>query len=245
MEIRDRSFALDEVPRKWHAGGRAVTAFFDNLSIFFPAGERFFIASVAAQRRRVSDPGLQQLMREFIQQEAFHTREHLRYNRRLRELGYPVDAMEGRVERLLALVSRRPARSQLAATCALEHFTALLARGILEDPEALRGAHPEMAALWRWHATEEHEHRAVAFDVYRAAGGTWLERSLVMLSTTLVFWGKVLEQQLRMMRADGIVSSPREWLSLGHFLMVRPGPLRRLVLPYLAYYRRSFHPCST
>src|SRR5437879_4996173 len=101
MEIRDRSFALGDVPPHWHGGRRAVTAFFDNLSIFFPAGERFFIASVAAHRSCVSDEKLQQLVREFTQQEAFHTREHLRYNQMLRDHGYPAAEMEARVERLL------------------------------------------------------------------------------------------------------------------------------------------------
>jgi uncharacterized protein len=243
MEIRDRSFAFDEVPPHWHGGRRAVTAFFDNLSIFFPAGERFFIASVAAHRRHVRDEKLQQLVREFTQQEAFHTREHLRYNAMLREQGYPVGEMERRVERILSdFAGRAFPRQQLAATAALEHFTALLARGVLEDPDALDGAHPEMAALWRWHATEEFEHRAVPFDVYLAAGGHWLERSYVMLVASIIFWVKVFEQQIRFMRADGILASPREWASLLKFLWIKPGPLRRLILPYLGYYRRGFHP---
>jgi predicted metal-dependent hydrolase len=243
MEIRERSFALDDIPRHWHGGRRAVTSFFDNLSIFFPAGERFFIASVRAHRFHVRDEELQQLVREFTQQEAFHTREHVRYNHMLREKGYPIGDMEARVERILRRVTRRtPRRWQLAATCALEHFTALLARGILSDDSAFEGAHPEMAALWRWHATEEHEHRAVAFDVYTAAGGHWLERDFVMILVTLVFWSKVLEQQLRFMKRDGILDSLREWLDLAAFLWVRPGPLRRLIVPYLGYYRRGFHP---
>jgi predicted metal-dependent hydrolase len=243
MEIRDRSFALDQVPRHWHGGRRAVTAFFDNLSIFFPAGERFFIASVAAQRKLVKDAELQQLVREFTQQEAYHTREHVRYNRMLAENGYPVAEMETRVERILRRVARRaPPLAQLAVTCALEHFTALMAQSILTDPRTLDGAHPEMAALWRWHATEEDEHRAVAFDVYRAAGGTRRRRNLVMVGATIIFWAKVLEQQVRLMRENGILSSPREWAALLHFLFVRPGTLRKLIPPYLGYYRRGFHP---
>jgi predicted metal-dependent hydrolase len=238
MEIRDRTFER-EVPRQWHARGRAVTAFFDNLSIFFPAGERFFIASVN-RFRQFGDPTA---VREFTQQEANHTREHLRYNQRLLSEGFPVDEMEARVERILKRVSRRaPASAQLAVTCALEHFTALLAQMLLEESAPLEEAHPEMAALWRWHATEEWEHRAVAFDVYQASGGTWLERTWTMIGATVIFWAKVIEQQLRFMRAEKILFNPREWASLLNFLFLRPGPLRKLIPPYLGYYRRGFHP---
>jgi len=243
MEIRDLSFASGEAPRHWHGQGRAVSVFFDNLSIFFPAGERFFIASVKAHRQHVRDETLERLVREFTAQEANHTREHLRYNHAIGAHGRPVEEMNARVERILRRVARRaPLRWQLAVTCALEHFTALLAKMILGDPKNLEGAHPEMAALWRWHALEEWEHRAVAFDVYLAAGGHALERDFVMFMATLIFWGKVLEQQLRLMRADRILSSPREWLSLMKFLFVKPGSLRKLIPPYLGYYRREFHP---
>jgi uncharacterized protein len=241
MEIRDRWFDMQPVPRHWHGGRRAITAFFDNLSIFFPAGERFFIASVAAHAKHA--PQLADEVRTFTGQEACHTREHLRYNQHLRDHGYPVDAMEARVQRILDRVKQRaPRRWQLAVTCALEHFTALLGRMILGDERLLDGAHPEMAQLWRWHATEEWEHRAVAFDVYQAAGGRWLERDFIMAAATIIFWGKVLEQQVRFMRADGILASPREWSALLRFLFVSPGALRRLIPPYLGYYRREFHP---
>ncbi|MEY4511683.1 MAG: hypothetical protein RLZZ450_3805 [Pseudomonadota bacterium] len=41
--VRNLKFDLSEVtPRYWLAGQRSVTAFFNNLSVFFPAGERFF-----------------------------------------------------------------------------------------------------------------------------------------------------------------------------------------------------------
>ena len=64
---------------------------------------------------------------------------------------------------------------------------------------------PTMAALWRWHALEENEHKEVAFDVYMAAGGNYPERAFVMALTTLIFWAKVVEQQAR-------VSNPDRWL---------------------------------
>src|SRR5947207_14260434 len=113
---------------------------------------------------------------------------------------------------------------------------------LLEDPRMLEGAHPAMAALWRWHAAEENEHKAVAFDVFVAAGGTYGERVLAMVGASLIFWAKVLEHQVRMMGHDGTLFSPREWGSLAWYLGVEPGGLRTVVRHYFAYYRPGFHP---
>ena len=157
--------------------------------------------------------------------------------------GYPAHAMEARVVRLLRLVRRvTPRRSQLAVTCALEHFTALMGELILSDPRMLEGADPTMAALWRWHAAEENEHKAVAFDVFLAAGGTYAERVVTMVVASVVFWAKVLEHQARMMKSDGTFWSLSEWTALAQFLFVQPGGLLAIVPRYLAYYRPGFHP---
>ncbi len=245
FEIRNVRFPVEptRIPRDWHGGRRAVSRFFDNLSIFFPAGERFFVTAVNAHREHVTDEALARDVRLFAGQEGCHGREHVRYNDMLRAHGYPVDAMEGRVVRLLARVTRvTKKRWRLAITCALEHFTALMAHMILSDARMLAGADPVMAALWRWHAAEENEHKAVAFDVYRAAGGTYPERALIMAAATVIFWAKVLEHQVRLARVDGTLFSVREWAALVRYLFVEPGGMLRLLKPYLAYYRPSFHP---
>jgi predicted metal-dependent hydrolase len=114
----------------------------------------------------------------------------------MRAARYPVEAM-GAGERLLARATRRTTpRGRLAATSALEHFTALLAHFVLSDPRLLEGAHPVMAALWRWHAAEENEHKAVAYDVYRQTGGGYIERAAAMAIATVIFWAKVVEHQI-------------------------------------------------
>lgn len=243
-EVRDLQFEVGaEVPRFWHGGRRSVTAFFNNLSIFFPPGERFFIASVKAHRDRIGDGRLREEARAFYAQEGIHSREHNRYNAMLRDQGYPVEAMEGRVSRLLRGVTRTSTqRMQLATTSALEHFTALMAHLLLSDPRLLEGAHPVMAGLWRWHAAEENEHKAVAFDVFRASGGTYVERALAMIGATLIFWAKVAEHRVRLMWVDRTLFSPREWFALMKFLFVSPGGMLGLVPMYLAYFRPGFHP---
>jgi predicted metal-dependent hydrolase len=242
--VRNLKFEIDaSVPRHWHGGRRAVTAYFDALSVFFPAGERFFMTSVRAHQTKVADPQLLRDVRAFCGQEGMHGREHRRYNELLAAQGYPVVAMEWRVERLLRFVSRvTTRRMQLAVTCALEHFTALMAQMLLRDARALEGAHPAMAALWRWHAAEENEHKSVAYDVYLAAGGSYLERVAVMAAASVVFWLKVLEHQARMMRVDGTLFSLAEWRSLARFLWVEPGAMRGVARHYFAYYRPGFHP---
>ncbi len=243
-QIRNLHFdALSSVPRHWHGGKKSVTTFFDNLSVFFPVGERFFVASVRAYDPDVTDASLKAAVSAFCGQEGIHAREHVKYNEMLTRLGYPVPDMEERVRRILRRVSRRAPRSrQLAITCALEHFTALLGELVLRDPAALEGADPTMAALWRWHAAEENEHKAVAFDVYLAAGGTYPERTLVMIGATIIFWAQVFEQQVRMMRVDGTEWSAREWAGLLWFLFVKPGAMRGVIRRYFDYFRPGFHP---
>jgi len=243
-QIRNLRFETTAaIPRHWHGGRRSVTAFFDSLSIFFPVGERFFVRSVRAYERRVKDETLRAEVRVFCGQEGIHGREHVRYNEMLAAHGYPARAMEDSVTRLLARVMRTtPMRSQLAATCALEHFTALMGEMILVDPKILAGADPTMAALWRWHAAEENEHKAVAFDVFVAAGGTYAERAITMAFASVIFWAKVLEHQARMMSTDGTLWSASEWIALGRFLFVELGGMGKLLRRYLAYYRVDFHP---
>lgn len=243
-EVRNLRFGLSNaIPRHWHGGRRSVTTFFDNLSVFFPEGERFFIASVHAHEDVVEDPRLKDAIKRFCGQEGVHSREHVRYNERLAAEGYPIAEMEKRVKGILRRAARRlPVRKQLAVTCALEHFTALLGQLVLEDPAILGGADPTMAALWRWHSAEENEHKSVAYDVYQAVGGHYRERVVVMGSVTLIFWAKVLEHQARMMKVDGTLYSTSEWLRLVNFLFVEPGGMLGVARHYFDYFRKDFHP---
>jgi predicted metal-dependent hydrolase len=77
---------------------------------------------------------------------------------------------------------------QLALTAALEHFTATLAELLLREPKArqLLG-HEAARQVFVWHALEESEHKAVAFDVYRAIGGSERIRVQVMRQTRFLF----------------------------------------------------------
>src|SRR5690606_26193192 len=145
-----------------------------SLSSVFPDGEDFFVRSVRHYRKDISDPDLKRQVSGFIGQEAVHGREHREFNDRLDQLGYPTKAAERFTRKGLALRERiAPPISNLASTAALEHFTATLAEIILSDERARDMiGHEEVKNLFLWHALEESEHKAVAFDVFKAVGGS-------------------------------------------------------------------------
>jgi len=143
------------------------------LSSVFPDGEDYFVRSVRHFRDQITDPALRRQVGGFIGQEAVHGREHRVFNDRLAQLGYPTKQYETFTRVGLRLRERvAPAKANLAATAALEHFTATLAELVLRNEEirTLMGA-DAVRDLFVWHALEESEHKAVAFDVYRAVGG--------------------------------------------------------------------------
>jgi hypothetical protein len=84
----------------------------------------------------------------------------------------------------------------LAATAALEHITAIMADGLLRNGGYIADALPTLARLWRWHALEETEHKAVAFDVYNQVCGSRKLLRRAMFNGTFFFvldrwmWGK-------------------------------------------------------
>jgi predicted metal-dependent hydrolase len=179
----DFEASLQSVPKHFAADGDLILSHLAvALSSVFPDGEDFFVRSVRNFRDQVTDPELKRQVTGFIGQEAMHGREHRAFNDRLAELGYPTKAVERFTK--WGLEKREkflPAISNLAATAALEHFTATLAELVLTSQEArdLFG-HDEVRNLFVWHALEESEHKAVAFDVYKTVGGSERLRVITM-----------------------------------------------------------------
>jgi predicted metal-dependent hydrolase len=184
--------SLQAVPKHFAVDGDLILSHVAaSLSAVFPDGEDFFVRSVRHFRDRISDPVLKRQVAGFIGQEAMHGREHRAFNDRLDQLGYPTKRFERLTKKGLAIRERLlPATSNLAATAALEHFTATLAELVLssEETRALFGDE-EVRNLFVWHALEESEHKAVAFDVYKAVGGSERTRVVTMNLLTVGFIG--------------------------------------------------------
>lgn len=248
MDIPRRDLELDldpaTVPRDWCHDNAYQTTFLNALSLLFPEGEKFFVDSVKQQRARVTDPELARQIAGFIGQEAMHGKEHRAFNALIVAHGFTsAPAVDRRLRGFLKLVRRTLSpMSQLAVTCALEHFTAMLAEALLGDERMREELHPVVRPLWLWHALEESEHKAVAFDVYRAAGGGYARRAAIMLLTTAVFFAAQTLAHGRMMANRKILWKPWRWLRGIGRMWIWPGYFIRLVPAYLAYFRPGFHP---
>ncbi|MEC3949937.1 metal-dependent hydrolase [Sphingobium sp. HWE2-09] len=244
---RDRRFGRDRAAaRHWLNGDPIATAFFNALSITFPRGETYFIDSVRAFRDGVPDRLVGEIA-AFIKQEVVHSREHLAFNRQVTDHGYDVSRLDADVTMILDLAKQRPPIASLAATMALEHFTAILAHELLREPRYLEGADPEVAALWRWHAIEEIEHKGVAHDTWVHATRDWSRfkrwwvRTAMMLIVTKHFLHHRARGMMDLLAQDG-VAGRRAWGGLLYYALVRPGILRRVAGPWVHYFLPGFHP---
>ena len=180
--------SLQDLPKHFAVDGDLVLSHIAaSLSSVFPDGEDFFVKSVRHFRDQITDPELKRQVAGFIGQEAMHGREHRALNNRLDELGYPTKRVEKFTKWGLELRTKyAPPKANLAATAALEHFTATLAELVLSDETTRKQfGHPAMRDIFLWHALEESEHKAVAFDVYKAVGGT--ERMRVWTMNFITF----------------------------------------------------------
>lgn len=217
------------------------------MSAMFPAGERFFVHSVRGLQGAAKTEALQKDIAAFIGQEAMHAKEHEMLNELIQDSGLNTRAVSSNVEWLMAALKEYfTPTQQLAITAAAEHFTAILARQIMQrtDLQDRLSSNFALKNIWLWHAIEESEHKSVAFDLYQDTyGANWL-RLLVMPPVTIymavVMAGGTIQLGLKHASAWKLAHL-REFCAL---VLGRQGFLSTLWQDYLDYYKLDFHPAQ-
>ncbi len=220
------------------------TTIMNSLSVLFPEGERFFIRSVKKFEDQVTDPELRKQVKLFIEQEGQHTREHHKYNQALKQRGYDVDKLERRLKTRIKFMSRiLDAERQLAGTCAVEHFTAVLGDALLNNPQLIKGASPKMQAIWKWHAVEEIEHKAVAFDVFKSTANNERKRKIAFFITFFFLSLDTFLNMCHMLRKEGRLFDFKLWRTGSRFLFNKKDGVITLIRPKIReYLNKDFHP---
>lgn len=246
IQPRRMDFRFDpDMPRYWFGGSQFKSVLLTALSCTFPEGERMFVRSVRHYQPNLQSEQLKEEVKGFIGQEAHHGNEHEVFNALMQKKGMPTAKVEKFVHDGIRWQEKRMSPQRLLAkTCALEHFTAMLAEVMLENPEFLEGMHKDMLPLWLWHAVEESEHKSVAFDVYQDQVGDYWTRVSEMALTTVEFTGFTIFHYFQLRAA---MNDKADWKSIAegwNWLLGKPGFLRKLGPAYLAYYKRDFHPAK-
>ena len=255
--IRSRKVKLpfgSQIPNHWLAGNAVATHIANGANLLFPAGERFFVRSVKRYLDRFKDdPEATATIRGFFGQEGNHAREHERFFAIMEEQGYEIRPFLARYERFCFGVFERfsPPSLRLATTAACEHYTAIMAEGALQDG-MLDLAHPVMGDLLKWHAAEEIEHKAVAFDVLQRVNRSYLLRIAGLWTATLLLGVWWLLGTRMLLKQDGISrkEARRQVRQLRAMAENRPtmganaGGIARNVFwkGIRSYLRPSFHP---
>ncbi|MFP6816624.1 MAG: metal-dependent hydrolase [Pseudomonadales bacterium] len=244
IQVRDLDLRPDEsTPRYWFGGDPFTTHFFNAISTTFPDGERFFIRSVRHYSDAIADPTLVAEVAAFAGQEARHSREHDSHVTLLIDQGYPgLRIFNRNLRTVTGWLNAHAPRASLALTTAIEHVTAVVAHQILEQPDTWTGRmDPSMQRLWRWHAVEETEHKAVAYDVYQlAVGSVWMRR-LAMADATVGFLAEVFFRHAYLLIKDRQMRPSVLMRGFG-VLFGRGGFIRVLWTPLMEFWRRDFHP---
>lgn len=234
---------IDDSPIYFFDNDPASSHFFHMMSLLFPEGERFFIESVRNFRDKVKDPVLMKQVKAFTSQEILHSKAHVDYNKRLAKAGVDIARLDNWLNVAFRLVKRLPKRDQLALTCMAEHFTATLAEEFLRNKDIQNKIHESQRPMWLWHAIEETEHKAVAYDVYRSIGGGDFRRIAVLPVAAAALGPVVIGVMIYVMGSDGQLTNFKSWRRLGHNLFNRrSGILSRTGARLLEYVQPGFHP---
>jgi uncharacterized protein len=170
------------------------------LNIVLPPVERWFVAVFNEALPLVKDPKLAEDMRGFIGQETTHAdvHEHVLHDLMAARGVDPkplLDQVDFIFSRTLAPRTSLDPKRRLSHLCdrlwliaAIEHYTAVLGDFVLNCRWEDYGADPTIVDLFRWHGSEEVEHRNVAHDVAVYFHNSYPDRIRSMLmAVTMVF----------------------------------------------------------
>ncbi|WP_104500037.1 metal-dependent hydrolase [Acinetobacter indicus] len=259
--VRRMAFEFDQVPEYWMQGSAGLTHFMTALSALFPAGEKFFIDSVRAVRYHPAIKDNQELQKEisaFIGQEAMHTQEHVGFNASAQKYGHDVERLDRYTDKVIqgarkvfAGVGKPFGITQemvdLTATTALEHFTATIATQLLRNSHIQELMSDDtMKTMWLWHAIEENEHKAVAYDVFERVFGQGTKAYLLRTSSLVAAMLTLFVVQnyflFRLLKEDKQLNLEALKAIYTYAYSPSKGIITGMGREMLAYFRPGFHP---
>lgn len=244
LHIRRLKFNFpNPIPKYWNGGDLGRSYLFNAIAIIAPSFERLALYSVIAFKKEWQHWPQSSDIKAFIGQESAHGNAYEHYNQYFVQQGYQIQGIERMIQKtFLGIGACLPKKMHLSITLAGEHLAAIMADLVLKDSQWLAKAQVHCGAIWRWHAIEEIEHKAVVFDVYQALKGGYWGRLWGMVIATMAWGGFLTFNMGYMLKKDKGLLSFKAYRSLWSALLGKQGFFRALVKPYLAFFHPKFHP---
>ena len=232
------------LPQYWNDNSPFKTHFLNALSITLPDCEKFFIETIIPYSKELTDPNQLAEVKEFVKQESHHRHAHKKYNDWLAKQGLPVTKLQQDQINMWRIANRFLSRAnRLALTICVEHITVVYASVFLEYRAILNDMHPHFRQIWKWHALEEIEHKAVAINVWNELEGNNIRKNLVMLLVLPAYIWYVGKNTIAFLYADKELF---KWQTLKdgiYFLFNKQtGLLRKSLIPWFDFMKKNFHP---
>jgi hypothetical protein len=200
IQARRVKFDVSGIPLHWIPGHPVASHMISLLNVVLPAAERWFVATYNEALPLVRDAQLAEDMRGFIGQEAVHADTHERVLQEwMANTGVDPQPVLEQVEyifgKVLAPSTSPDPKRRLNQLCerlwliaAIEHYTAVMGDFALNCDWDDFGADPTLVDLFRWHGSEEVEHRCVAHDVATYFNDSYFARIRSMtLAMTMIY----------------------------------------------------------
>lgn len=233
----------NSISKHWLGKSAFRTHLLNSFTLIFPDGEKYFIRSTKKYLNKISNDALKKDAKAFMAQESQHYMQHEKFFENLRAQGYDIDKLLYITE-LIAYEILEPLMGQkinLATTAGLEHYTALLAEIGLEG-NYLKQAQSQMRDLFEWHAAEEIEHKAVAYDVLQNFDDSYTLRIVGLIIATLILLSFSSLCTSSLLYQDKKLLDRGVWKDFLGFLFIKEKLFFKGVAIVLRYLKPNYHP---
>lgn len=172
MQVRKVELDFGDAKIHWNPKEPEYAQLLNGLSSGFPLLEPFLI-KVVKQAKKQAPEHMHRDIDLFVGQEARHYKQHAKFNKLLYEAGYQLDPVMAKLAKSYEkALSKKSLKFNLAYCDGFETFGPMLSYFFFEHaPELMEGWDEPTVYLWLWHLSEEFEHRAVCFELYKAIYG--------------------------------------------------------------------------
>lgn len=240
----------EELRRRWCYETIFYTMLLNAYTIMFPAVERYTVTTLRSVLDDITDPELKARTTAMIAQEAIHAKQHEESLQVLQKTCIEHSLVE-RFNRFVMSSLAPMARPfglygkhmLVAGVAGGEHWTTIVSRESIKS-RAFEYSDGPMSDLFLWHATEEIEHKSVAYDVLQHLRPGYITRVLGFAISTFIFFFLnfvtliFLTGQMRVQE----FLHPRFYVEILLFLVWWPGAIWKTLWAMIEYCLPGFHP---